>query len=43
MSALYSTQARAVGGRAHARLDLAETVEHLIESGLGKTHVFGDL
>ena len=26
-----------VGGRAHARLDLAEAVEHLIEPGLGKS------
>ena len=26
-----------VRGRAHARLDLAEAVEHLVETGLGKS------
>ena len=27
-----------LGGRAHARLDFVEAIEHLIESALGKMH-----
>ena len=32
-----------LAGRAHARLDLAEAVEHLIQPGLGQSQRVGDL